>query len=501
VGLPPTAAAATIVVPDGGDLQGALARAQPGDTVELAAGATFVGNFTLPAKAGGGGVITVRSASSSELPSEGGRIDPRHAPHLAKLRSPNALPALQTSPGAHHWRIQLLELLANAGGAGDIVTLGDGSSAQSSLAQVPHDLTIDRCYIHGDPAAGQKRGIALNSARTTISNSYIADIKAVGQDSQAIMAWNGPGPFTIANNYLEAAGENLLVGGADPSIPDLVPSDIEIVGNTLSRPVDWRGSRWQVKNILELKNARRVTISANVLENNWQAAQNGFAVLFTVRNQDGRCTWCQVEEVVFERNLVRHSAAGIAILGVDSNARSNQTRAITIRNNLFVDIDMRWGGNGYFLQLTDGPRDITVDHNTIIQDEAYGIIQVEGPQILGLVFTNNVVRHGQYGIIGRDHAPGNDTISAFFPAAQIVGNVIADADPGRYPRGNRFPSFAEFKSQFIAYDDGDFRLKPASPWTASSTDGVLPGANLSTVARPPVKGAPDRPTRPRGNRH
>ncbi|HEV3468234.1 MAG TPA: hypothetical protein VG148_02860, partial [Pyrinomonadaceae bacterium] len=55
------ARAATINVPAGGDLQAALDRAQPGDEVVLEAGASFVGNFTLPAKAGAA-FITVRSS-------------------------------------------------------------------------------------------------------------------------------------------------------------------------------------------------------------------------------------------------------------------------------------------------------------------------------------------------------------------------------------------------------------------------------------------------------
>ncbi len=115
---------------------------------------------------------------------------------------------------------------------GDIITLGDGSAAQSELAQVPQDIVVDQCYVHGDPVRGQKRGIALNSGRTSITNSYISDIKAVGQDTQAIGGWNGPGPYTIENNYLEAAGENFLLGGADPAIPGLVTEDVVFRGIT-----------------------------------------------------------------------------------------------------------------------------------------------------------------------------------------------------------------------------------------------------------------------------
>ncbi|HEV3467907.1 MAG TPA: hypothetical protein VG148_01190, partial [Pyrinomonadaceae bacterium] len=58
---PTGSAAKTITVRAGGDLQAALDRAQPGDEVVLEAGASFVGNFTLPAKAGAA-FITVRSS-------------------------------------------------------------------------------------------------------------------------------------------------------------------------------------------------------------------------------------------------------------------------------------------------------------------------------------------------------------------------------------------------------------------------------------------------------
>ena len=401
------------------------------------------------------------------------------------------MPALQTAEGAHHWRIVLIEFPANAGGAGDIVALGSGN--QSSLASVPHDLVVDRCYVHGDPAIGQKRGIALNSASTTIMGSYISDIKAAGQDTQAIAGWNGPGPFSISNNYLEAAGENVMFGGGDPAIPNLVPSDIVFENNTVAKPLAWRSQRWQVKNLFELKNARRVTIQSNTFEYTWLQAQIGVAILFTGRNQDGRCPWCQVEQVVFQQNVVRHSGLGVQILGFDDNHPSQQTRAITIKDNTFDDIDgQKWGGSGYFMQLVRGPRDITVDHNTIIQDHAGGILQADGGPVLGFVFTNNLIRQGAYGIKGADSAPGNDTIRAYFPASKITANVIAEADAGRYPPGNYFPSLAQFKSQFVSFADGDYRLVTTSPWLRAGTDGAPLGASVSasispgTVASPPT---------------
>ena len=76
---------------------------------------------------------------------------------------------------------------------------------------------MDRCYLHGNPTYGQRRGLALNSGDATIVNSHFSDFKGVNQDTQAICGWNGPGPFLIENNYLEAAAENIMFGGTDPT--------------------------------------------------------------------------------------------------------------------------------------------------------------------------------------------------------------------------------------------------------------------------------------------
>src|SRR4029079_8835004 len=101
---------------------------------------------------------------------------------------------------------------------------------------------------------------------------------------QAIAGWNGPGPYTIENNYLQAAGEVILFGGGDPYIQNLVPSDISIRYNRVTKSTSWRGQSWVVKNLIELKNAQRVVIDSNVIENNWAAAQDGYGIVLTPRN-------------------------------------------------------------------------------------------------------------------------------------------------------------------------------------------------------------------------
>jgi hypothetical protein len=174
-----TAQAATIAVPAGGDLQAALDAAQPGDVITLEPGATYTGNFVLPNKGDGSAYITIRSATSdTAFPDYGVRITPAYSALLPKIKSPNALQAMVTAVGAHHYKLMFLEFQANLNGAGEIIAIGAGDSTQTDLSQVPYAFILDRLYVHGDPELGQKRCIALNSSDTTVVNSWVSDCKS-----------------------------------------------------------------------------------------------------------------------------------------------------------------------------------------------------------------------------------------------------------------------------------------------------------------------------------
>lgn len=495
-------------VPGGADLQTYINRARPGDVLLLEPGATFVGNFTLPAlPEEPSGIpaqyITIRSAADPSRFPTGARVTPAHAQWMPTLRSPNGGSALATKPGAHHWRLQWLAFEANLDGAGNIISLGDGSVAQSDTNNLPHHLELDGLIIRGDVTKGQKRGIALNSGDTVIRNSDIREIKAEGQDSQAICGWNGPGPFLIENNYLEAAAENVLFGGADPAIRDLVPSDITIRRNYMTKPLTWRGSRWTVKNLLELKNARRVLVEANIFENNWVAAQTGYALLFKPVNQDGKAPWSDVSDITVQYNIVRHVSSAINILGTDYEHASAHMRGLQIRNNLFYDVDgAKWGGDGRFILIGGGPADIVIDHNTVIQSGT--VVQFYGTQngrpwkIENLHFTNNLARHNQFGIIGESAGVGRTAIVAYVDQDEVRRNVLAGGDASRYPPDNLFPSVGEFMAEFVDTAHDDYRLRSTSGFRGAGTDGAPLGANIEEIGRrKPAERAPRAIPRPK----
>jgi hypothetical protein len=473
-----------IAVPAGGNLQAALNASQPGDVIELPAGSTFVGNFTLPNKSGAAW-ITVRSVSYSRLPPPGSRVSPRDEASMSKLVSPNSAPALSTAPRAHHYRLIGIEITTTSSVNFNLVLLE--SPRQTSLGTVPTDIVIDRCYIHGTLEGEIRRGVALNGANLAVIDSYLSDFHQRDADTQAIAGWNGPGPFKIVNNYLEAAGENVIFGGADPAILDLVPSDIEIRRNYFFKPLSWKIGEpeyakrpWRVKNLFELKNARRVLVEGNIFEHNWAHAQNGFAILFTVRNQDGRAPWSVVEDVTYVSNILRNTGSGINILGRDDIQASQQTRRILIKNNLFEDVNgSRWGGEGRLFQLLNGTANVIIEQNIGLPTGEF--LTASPPPHAGFIFRNNIVLHNRYGI-GGDNTYGNPglTLSTYFPDAVFEGNILVGGKPGRYPADN-FIAASLAAIGFVNLHQGDCRLSDSSAYKHAGTERRDPGVDLGAL--------------------
>jgi hypothetical protein len=436
----PATTGRTIHVAAGESLQSAIDAAQPGDRITLEAGATYEGPFKLRRKDGDAWIV-IASNRLRELPA-GTRVNPSQARHMPRLTA-SSRSAIITDPGAHHYRFAGIEVAPAPGEfLHNLIELG---GEDANLTEVPHHIVFDRAYIHGDPRKGGRRGIALNGRDIAVINSYVSDFKEAGADSQAMSGWNGPGPFKIENNYLEGAGENVMFGGADPAINGLVPSDIEILRNHFAKPLRWtidhptyEGTPWTVKNLFELKNARRVLVEGNLLEHNWPHAQNGFAILFTPRNQEGRAPWSVVEDVTFRNNVIRHVAAGFNILGRDDNQESRQTRRILIHNNVLSDVGGAWGGNGRLFQLLDGTAAVSITNNTAERTTGGVVFGGDHDPHTQFVFQNNVMPDNGAGFVGSGTGVGRGSIDRYFPGAVIKGNVFPGGKPEQYPLDNLF---------------------------------------------------------------
>ena len=534
----------SVQVRRGDDLQRALDHASCGDTLRLDAGAQWAGIFRLPAKScDDQHWITIRtSAEDAALPAESKRLTPCYAgaaslpgrPEYVCPSPQNVLARLVMDQsgsgpvvlqnGANHYRLIGLE-----------ITRAIPSKVVYNLIAADKDggfnhLTLDRVWVHGTAQDETVRGLMLTGATyVAVVDSYFSDFHCVAVtgacvDAQAIAGGLGDRPsgtFEIANNFLEASGENILFGGGEAT---QTPTDIAIRRNHFFKPLNWQagaagfiggdsGRPFIVKNLLELKNAERVLIEGNVMENVWGGfSQGGFAILLTPKNQNGHCPPCKVNDVTVRLNQVRRMASGMQIAAglSDAGAASAGAARISVHDNVLDEIDAAtYKGSGVFAQISSNTpplHDLNVSHNTAFPSKALFIIggQNSAGKMSNFSFADNLFSGGDTDIISTGGGPAN---CAFQPAQQgpsgvlrscfsshrFSGNVIAGSK-GKWPEGNFTPSDAVSAgvSDFHNGSAGNYRLcrdkgdphpscKKASPYLHTSSDGKPAGADLDAV--------------------
>lgn len=396
------------------DLQKALAAAQPGTTVFLQQGMQYaVGTIRIPQ-----GVRISTLGVPTERASRGNVVV-------------NGSDTIYTSSGA------TLDHVLVTGNASDMISCGWGDGRQTSLDQQPTKVSIVDNIIDG--IAGAKRGIAAHCSGATISRNAIENISRVGQDTQGIAGWNGSGPFTIEDNTIEAAGENIMFGGDDPRIPGLVPADIVIRGNTMTKDPSWRNTSPQitVKNLFEVKAGRRILLENNVMEYAWCCGQTGFAIQLTVQSQNGSNPQVQNEDITIRSNTIRNVGSGINLLGYAQINQSLQTRRINISNNWFTLDRATYGGQGWCLFMGREPREVTYENNTC-DTNGNQIVYQEGAPVIDFRFVGNLLpRSGAYGFTG--NVNGTNThrgagTAVYLPGAVLTGNAF-----GSFPTPANMP--------------------------------------------------------------
>lgn len=309
------------------------------------------------------------------------------------------------------------------------VKLGDDRHGMTRVEDVPRGFSFYRCPFVG-PA---RRGIAANCRDLVVEECTFTDYYQVGFDSQAICGWNGSANHRIIDNLLEAASENIAYGGADAASELLIPQDITIEGNRLTKRPEWATAVVNMKCAFELKNALRVNFRRNEIDGVWRAVptvwSNAPGIKINTANQDGTNPWARVEDVEIADNVVRNVGQYVNIVGRNAGPyTSGIARRIRIVRNRLELMHADTGPEdqyGWAFVLTDGPEGVVIDHNSVFGNW-YAILETTGlASTTPIVVTNNIIEHGRTGLRLQNASPTVITHNAVkVPPAGIVRDQL-----------------------------------------------------------------------------
>src|SRR5580698_3195944 len=506
-----------INVQSGGNLQSALNNAQCGNTIQLQAGATFTGSFTLPAlNCDNDHWIIVRtSAPDSSLPAEGQRLTPCYAgvaslpgrPQYPCSNPQNVLAKLVVSggdgpvifqSGANHYRLLGLELTRPTG------TKGDPTLVSVAVGGTANHIVLDRSWLHGTTADETQNGFDMSRTNyVAVVDSYFSDFHCTASsgtctDAHAVSGGTGnnqDGPYEIEDNFLEASGEAIMFGGAAATT---TPTDITIHFNHFFKPWQWMpgnspfqggsgGNPFIVKNHLELKNAVRVLAEDNLMEDVWGGfSQAGYAILVSPKNQHTKgkgnvCPICEVTDVTIRYTHIFHAGGGIVLAtSLSGNGEGGAPAKLgtrwSIHDIVMDDISTKYVGGGHLFLIVNGwpsnpVNTVTINHITGFPDAQGGGIMALGnlitdPSMYGFVFTNNLVTTGRYPVWNSGRGDAScakssvpiTSIGKCFSTYTFSNNGLVAAPtyypPSSWPTINHF--MADVNSvEFVQYDNGN----------------------------------------------
>lgn len=298
-----------------------------------------------------------------------------------------------------------------------MIRVGLNTAEQNTLAKVPINVLIEDIEI---ASLRGKRAIEVNFGKGIIRNCKIFDVIADGQDSQAICVLNTFGDIEISDNHLQAASENILIGGDTMKIPNTRPKNIRILRNFLDKPLEWKSAGIAVKNLLELKDGHDVLIQDLTARNCWAGGQQGYCFMFTPSNG------ASLRNIQVVNADVSNVGGIVNITGVDAKGINTERTQVTFTNGVYRTNKAGMGGRGDFALLARGPEffdvfgcDIQIDGTTFIyvsDDRPIDRIRVE----------NCKFNAGKYGININGRMNGDNTLGIVRELI-VKNNIITGA--------------------------------------------------------------------------
>ncbi|MGD0414424.1 MAG: hypothetical protein ABSA80_03625 [Terriglobales bacterium] len=527
------------------DLAEALEGVPCGGTLLLEAGASFTVREFPRKNCDDLHYITVRTDTpDSKLPPEGTRISPAWG-GVASLpdRPPYAQPAggaaklmatiVDKSEGGilfgDHYRFIGIEWAPLEGRPlGRLLWAKDGDH-----------LIFDRNWVHGIDGVGLGHGLTIkNSPYVAVIHSYFNSFTCIAgggicTDAAAIGGGNDDLPthtLKIVDNFLESSGQNVFFGGGPASVHT---EDIEIRRNHLFKPMFWNRSSPDhreptpiVKNLFELKHARRLLFEANYLENSWPGfSQVGAAILLTpAANKQpgpGPCPDCAVTDVTIRYVWVRKVNQVFQMANPMGYLKPQPGNSYSIHDVVAEGLGYPECGKGCPVAMNQmagavggSPKesvmhDVAIDHITYVSMAVpVELLILKGPpakdpdtpQMYNITWTNTIGDVGTYGLWPSGGSPEQNcaNFKGATPSSRIAncwksgsafqGNVLAGGTSihGQrpdWPEGN-FMAGGLDSIGFVKLNgglDGDYHLATSSKFKGKATDGRDPGADVDVV--------------------
>lgn len=469
VPLPPSQ---DIRVAAGDNLQAAYDAALPGQRLLLDPAGVWPS--LVLRKKGVGGPIEVTTDGAADLPGQ----QLTSGAGLAKIGGGPG-PAISTDPGGGNAHLHNLELLPTTDTARFSTVVYLGTGMEHDVADLAHTVTLRRIYSVVDwTKQTQRRFVRAECTDFALIDSYAAGYNyKTPDDAQAVIVTNSPGPFLFRNCYLEATGENFLMGGGDPQITNLVPGE---AGTLIHRckffkPLIWKTAlRGYVKCNFELKNAKNVLVDECVFENCWTDAQTGRLILLTVRNQDNSAPWSTLNNIEIRNSrLVGAETESVLILGIDDKPGVTSVRATGLK---FSNVQFEKAPRGFLLNR--GADGVTLEHCTFADIRGY-FLSFEGTPTDHFSFVHNLARSGNYGVHSPTAGLGLPTLVAWAPGYVWGVNAVEKSTNSttflKLPPGTTW-----INAGAITYDAAAGRYQPL----INGADGVPVGADLSKNTLP-----------------
>ena len=330
-----------------------------------------------------------------------------------------------------------------------IVRLGLNTLDQSDILKVPRNFRFTRVSV---PMYRGKRAFQINAADVIIEDCDIRDVYAPSkQDSQAIWVGNSPGNIVVRNCHLEAAGENMMVGGDKMKIPNCRPTNILVENCFFTKPIEWKGNTAiPVKNLFELKDGHNVTLRLCELWNCWSSGQIGHAIVLTP-TAGASLLGISVEDCHV------HDVGGIFnITGLEQHGNyPNEPRTqLHVKGGRYKTNKAVMGGRGTFAQIGCSPDYLIVEDADIEIDGTSFILIWDAKPIDTLHILNSSWNYGSYGVMINGRAHGDNSLGQI-KDFKIEGCTIQGAHSAfktRFPNNNYVEDMSLGREQEVEND-------------------------------------------------